>query len=598
MSLPIVTVRVMNEQDVVVARQRARVVAALAAFDSQDQTRIATAVSEIARNAVMYGRGGRVEFFIEGFAAPQDLMIRVADNGRGISNLDDILLGRFQSQTGMGIGLQGARRLMDTLHIDTGPERGTVIRMSKALPRRAPVLTARDLPRITDRLAAAASHDAFSEVHEQNRELLETLDELRRRSDELRQLNRELEDTNRGVVALYAELDEKAEHLKRANQLKSTFLSHMSHEFRTPLNSIMALAGILLSRMDGPLTPEQEKQVGFISRAAQELTDMVNDLLDLAKVEAGKIEIYPSYWQLGTLFGTLRGMLRPLVATSPVQLLFEEPEGVPDLFTDEGKVAQILRNFISNAIKFTDAGEIRVSSSYNAASNTLSVTVSDTGIGIQPQDQARIFEHYAQVDSAKQRQVKGTGLGLPLSRKLAGLLGGGITMQSTPGVGSSFTLTIPGRLDSATPGSENLHQRHPPVGPVEDGSGGNRATVLVIDDEEMARYVVRKELAELPVSLEEARTGTEGLRAATERRPVVIVLDLGMPDMDGLEVLDKLKSNPATQAIPVVVHTSRTVTAAERNRIVAAGSALVGKGPAGLGRLRSTIGEMLTKQKG
>ena len=175
-----------------------------------------------------------------------------------------------------------------------------------------------------EEIAHEGTGGPYQEIDLQNRELLRTLEDLRARQEELAQLNRELEDTNRGVVALYAELDEKAEHLRQADRLKSTFLSHMSHEFRTPLNSIMALSKILMDRLDGPLTDEQEKQVTFIHNAAGELTDMVNDLLDLAKVEAGKIDVHPSEFDLATLLGTLRGMMRPLCTNPKVQLVFED----------------------------------------------------------------------------------------------------------------------------------------------------------------------------------------------------------------------------------------------------------------------------------
>ena len=177
----------------------------------------------------------------------------------------------------------------------------------------------------------------------------------------MQQLNRELEDTNRGVVALYAELDERADHLRRADELKSRFLSNMSHEFRTPLNSILALSRLLLARSDGELTPEQEKQVHFIRKAAENLTELVNDLLDLAKVEAGKTVVTPVEFAVADLFGALRGMLRPLLVGDAVALVFEDAAGhAAELYTDEGKVSQILRNFISNAIKFTERGEVRV----------------------------------------------------------------------------------------------------------------------------------------------------------------------------------------------------------------------------------------------
>ena len=200
------------------------------------------------------------------------------------------------------------------------------------------------------------SGDALGELQEQNRELVRALGELRERQEELMSLNRELEDTNRGVVALYAELDEKADHLRRADEMKSRFLSNMSHEFRTPLNSIRALSRLLLDRIDGDLSVEQEKQVGFISKASDDLTALVDDLLDLAKIEAGKIEVHPIEFSVGNLFSALRGMLRPLLVGDAVKLSFEEPQPTLTLYNDEGKVSQILRNFISNAIKFTEAG--------------------------------------------------------------------------------------------------------------------------------------------------------------------------------------------------------------------------------------------------
>ena len=168
----------------------------------------------------------------------------------------------------MGLGIVGARRLMDEFLIDTAPGRGTTVTMRKPCRERAPKLTRETLARVVEEIAHAGTGGPYQEIDIQNRELLRTLEDLRARQEELAQLNRELEDTNRGVVALYAELDEKAEHLKQADRLKSTFLSHMSHEFRTPLNSIMALSKILMDHLDGPLTDEQEKQVTFIHNAA------------------------------------------------------------------------------------------------------------------------------------------------------------------------------------------------------------------------------------------------------------------------------------------------------------------------------------------
>ena len=189
-------------------------------------------------------------------------------------------------------------------------------------PRR---LAPASLTAIADELAQMAPRTPFAELQQQNHELLRALGELHTRQEELTQLNSELEDTNRGVVALYAELDEKAEQLQRANKSKTQFLSNMGHEFRTPVNSILALSQLLLGRSDGELTAEQEKQVTFIQQAAQELSDLVNDLLDLAKVDAGKVAVRPEEFEIAHLFGALRGMFRPL-ATPAVSLTFFEAQ--------------------------------------------------------------------------------------------------------------------------------------------------------------------------------------------------------------------------------------------------------------------------------
>jgi signal transduction histidine kinase len=280
---------------------------------------------------------------------------------------------------------------------------------------------------------------------QQHSELLHTQAELRSCQDELLNLTRELEDTNRGVVALYAELDEKALHLRRADAMKSRFLSNVSHEFRTPLSSIRALTKLLLDRTDGELSAEQAKQVMFIRHAAEDLSEMVNDLLDLAKIEAGKNEVRPTEFDLSRLFGALRGMLRPLLVADNVDLVFEEVGSIDELYTDEAKVSQILRNFISNALKFTERGEVRIRAAAEDG-DRLRFSVIDTGIGIARENLQLIFEEFSQIENPLQRRVKGTGLGLPLCRRLAELLQGRIEVESSPGQGSIFSLVLPRRL--------------------------------------------------------------------------------------------------------------------------------------------------------
>lgn len=263
---------------------------------------------------------------------------------------------------------------------------------------------------------------------------------------EARSLRAELEETNRGVLALYAELDAQADQLRDATELKSRFLAYMSHEFRTPINSIRSITRLLLDRVDGPLSEEQEKQVSFIQQNATEFAEMVDDLLDLAKVEAGRVEISPAWFEMVDLFSALRGMFKPVLTNPAVNLVFEEPQDVPKLYTDDRKLSQILRNFISNALKFTPKGEVRVTAKFEGDA-MVTFSVADTGIGIAPEFHRTIFQDFSQVNSPLQKRLRGTGLGLSLSKKLAELLGGTVQLESEPGKGSVFSVTIPIELE-------------------------------------------------------------------------------------------------------------------------------------------------------
>ena len=272
--------------------------------------------------------------------------------------------------------------------------------------------------------------------------------ELAARDADIVALRTELDETNRGVLALYAELDDKTAQLRDANELKSRFLSYMSHEFRTPLTSMTSITSILLSRLDGPLTAEQQKQVEFIRGATRELTEMVNDLLDLAKVEAGRITISPEWFEMVDLFSALRGMFKPIVASSTVTLTFDEPQDEIRLFTDDKKLSQILRNFISNALKFTPTGEVRVSARMVDA-ELVEFAVSDTGIGIAAEHLPNLFADFVQIDVRLQKRLRGSGLGLSLARKFAELLGGHVAVESELGKGSRFSVTLPVRFTPA-----------------------------------------------------------------------------------------------------------------------------------------------------
>ncbi|HEY0191049.1 MAG TPA: HAMP domain-containing sensor histidine kinase, partial [Kofleriaceae bacterium] len=254
-------------------------------------------------------------------------------------------------------------------------------------------------------------------------------------------LNRELarqklrlEESNSAIRALHGELAQQADRLRQSAEVKARLVAGVSHEFRTPLHSILGLSRLLLSGSDGPLNSEQETQVKFVRDSAEELSRMINDMLDLARIDAGSVLIRAEPFQLRELFAALRGTMIPLVPDdAPFELIFDPAPDV-SLETDPGKLSQILRNLIANAIKFTERGTIRVTPT--VADGHLAVEVADSGIGIAAADQPRVFDEFTQIDSPLQRTTRGTGLGLPLAKKLAESLGGTLALRSRPGAGS------------------------------------------------------------------------------------------------------------------------------------------------------------------
>ena len=392
-------------------------------------------------------------------------------------------------------------------------------------------------------------------------QLQQTLAQLDSRQKELAQLNLELEETNRGVVALYAELDEKAEHLKRADELKSKFLSHVSHEFRTPLNAIIGLSRLLLDNLENNLTEEQKKQLQFIFTAAEDLTELVNDLLDLSKIEAGKTQLHLSTFTINGLFGALRGMFRPIATNPAVSLHFEEPlEDFPLLHTDEGKLSQILRNYISNAVKFTEQGEIRVSA--RIEDPAILFAVSDTGIGIPFEEQHLLFQEFSQLDTFLQKKTKGTGLGLALCRKLAEILEGSVSLQSEPGKGSTFFASIPLRHSMWT------NSTIPDATPIR---------VLIVDDDERSRYLMTNWLSAVELVVSEASSGEDGLVIARGQPLDIIILDLNMPGLSGFDFLNIRSQEPALAKIPVLIHTSQLLNQREEEFLQSHATAIMPK---------------------
>lgn len=502
--------------DILSARQRVRDGAAQLGFDHFEQVQIATGISEVGREITSSG-GGELGVWISE-TRPRRLVI----GATGIAGAGDTP------------GIAAAHRLLGAPIDQDSP--GWDRTFSRLLPKSAPA----DLRRAL----TAATADPLQELQRQDSELLGLLEKVRLRESELEDLNRELEETNRGVLALYAELDEKAESAREASNERSRFLSNVTHELRTPLSSILALCRLLLARNEIALANEQVKQIGYIEKSAQDLLDFVSDLLDLAKVDAGKVAVRSAPFEVEEIFAALRGMFRPLSLDANFPLVFESAR-VPTMVTDEYKISQILRNLIANALKFTERGEIRVSAVHDSGQDEVVFSVADTGIGIEANDIDSIFDEFVQVDARRGRRERSSGLGLPLSRSLAELMGGSLTVQSQTGVGSTFTLRVPRAF----------------------GKGAARATsdpatgyVLVVDDDPISRYVAKEQLERRGWRVVEAAEGEIALRLAKEGNCRAIVSDLAMPGMNGYELLRLLGEDPSTAGIPVVIRTSRQMT--------------------------------------
>jgi signal transduction histidine kinase len=430
-------------QDVFAVRQLGREVARAVGMEQQDQTRLATALSEVSRVMLADGSTADVEFTTVPDGVPTlQVTVETPEPGGGAR------LGEQLAQVG---------RLVDKLEVGDG-DTGTVVRLARRLPASAPRLTKQRMDEIRAGLAQHVPGSPLDELNVQNQQLIAALDEVRAQRDDLARLNaeleetnrgvmalynqlsEELEETNRGVVALYAELDEKSLQLGAASEAKSRFLANVSHELRAPVTAIIGLGRLLADDASDDLTEEQDRQVDLIRTSAADLLTLVNDLLDLAKAEAGRIEPDWAQVDLRAMFGQLRGTLRPLATRADVDFRIDEP-GVPSMRSDEVLLARVLRNLLTNALKFTAAGSVRLS--VRPVDGDAEFVVTDTGTGIPPELHERIFEEFYQVPGSQALSGKGTGLGLPYARRLAGILGGALRVDSAPGVGSTFTLRLP-----------------------------------------------------------------------------------------------------------------------------------------------------------
>jgi signal transduction histidine kinase len=432
----VLTLALRTQEDVLLTRRRARDLAALLQFTPAEQIGLSTAAWEVARLAE---ERGEVELAI--VEAPPSVAVRITVSGVPHSVLT-------VAADGPRLDLDALRRLVDD--VDASDVNGTaVVRLSAAAGPDAWVPGVDELELV---LASLTRHDTggggpgiLDELRQQNFELLTTLATLREREQELTRLNAELGDTNRAVTALYAELEVQTGELRRRAEANARFLSTLTHELRTPLYATRGMTEAILRDHEHDLSDGIRQDIELIDGAMVEALDLVNDHLDLAKLAAGRTTVRRASVDVVELLATLRAVVTRLPSNPGVELIFADVVDVPVMYTDGFKLSQILRNFIVNALKFTEAGHVRVAATVVRDGEAVLFEVTDTGPGLSKDDQRRAFEAFVQLGTERLGEVRGTGLGLPLTRRLAAILGGEVGVRSAVGEGATFSATIPVR---------------------------------------------------------------------------------------------------------------------------------------------------------
>ncbi len=418
---------------------------------------------------------------------------------------------------------------------------------------------------------ARSLKESQAHLETQQAELEQTNEKLAEQAQALSEQRDSLDQKNHALAQAQTQLEARAEDLQRASRYKSEFLANMSHELRTPLNSSLILARLLADNPQGNLDAEQTRFAESIYSAGNDLLVLINDILDIAKVEAGKLELCAEQVRLASMLDGLRDVFTPLAGERGLDFRVEAAADVPDyLFTDRQRVEQILKNLLANACKFTEQGSVSLGVE-RRANQAIAFVVRDSGIGIAADQQAIIFEAFQQADGTANRRYGGTGLGLSISRDLAALLGGSISVSSEPGQGSTFTLLLPEQYQAPAQPSQvpaPVIQPVPPpvvvapavVQPVarfaDDREHLHEVTgrrVLVIEDETRFAQILYDLAHELGYACLVAQGADEGLGVAQQFRPDAILLDMHLPDGSGLGVLQRLKDDPLTRHIPVHV---------------------------------------------
>jgi signal transduction histidine kinase len=427
-----------SQEDVLLTRRRARDLAGFLQLGAEAQSRLATAVWEVARLAHRHGAEAEVELAVED--DPPAAVVTI----RGIAHT--ALTGERPGEAEDRLDLAKLRQLVD--RVEAADAGGIAfVRLTSELEPEAWLPGLDELAHVLGSLQRHESGEAEATVHElrmQNAELVTALATLRDRERELTTLNRELVDTNRGITSLLAELGEQTEELRERAAGSASFLSALTHELRTPLYAVRGMTEAILREGGESLDPRLREDVRLIDGAMEEALDLVNDHLDLARLAAGRQIVRVSNVRVDELFSALRGIVAHLPRSPRVAVVFGDLNGVPTMRTDGFKVGQILRNFVVNGLKFTESGEVRVSAVSVGGGAHVRFAVADTGPGLDASDQARVFEDFVQLGrEARASDLRGFGLGLPICRRLATLLGGEVGVTSEPGRGATFTATIP-----------------------------------------------------------------------------------------------------------------------------------------------------------
>jgi signal transduction histidine kinase/DNA-binding response OmpR family regulator len=364
-------------------------------------------------------------------------------------------------------------------------------------------------------------------------------------------------------TAMNAELEAQSRELEQSSRLKSVFLANMSHELRTPLNSVIALSGVLSRRLGGKIPTEECGYLEIIERNGQHLLSLINDILDLSRIEAGREDLNLGSFSARELADEVVEMLEPLAREKGLALVNRVGDDLPHLHSDSGKVRHVLQNLAGNAVKFTETGSVEITA--RQADDDLYIAISDTGIGIPADALPRIFEEFHQVDDSASRTHGGTGLGLAIARKYARLLGGDIAVNSAPGQGSTFTLRLPLHGSVPDDGASASYQESRPsaardVGPPAVPAGRR---ILLVEDSEAIVIQMTEMLVDEGYAVRTVKNGVEALARIEEELPDAVILDLMMPEMDGFAVLKAIRGTERTEELPVLILTARQVTREE-----------------------------------